>query len=66
MKYPGLSVSEAMPPALERAEGWFRYQVQMRAASSKSIAAAWRWIVRERPLPKDVRVALDIDAINVM
>jgi primosomal protein N' (replication factor Y) len=66
MKYPGLTVSEAMPPALERAEGWFRYQVQIRAASSKTIVAAWRWIVRERPWPKDVRVALDIDAINVM
>ena len=65
-RYPGLTVSEAMPPALERAEGWFRYQVQMRASSSKCIAAAWRWIVKARPLPKDLRVALDIDAINVI
>ena len=65
-KYPGLSVSEAMPPALERAEGWYRYQVQIRAASSRQISSAWRWIVQARPVPKDVRVALDIDAINVM
>ena len=65
-KYPGLTVSEAMPPALERAEGWYRYQVQIRASSSKHIAAAWRWIMQARPAPKDVRVALDIDAINVI
>ena len=65
-RYPGLTVSEAVPPALERAEGWFRYQVQMRADSSKRIAAAWRWIVQTRPVPKDVRAVLDIDAINVM
>ena len=65
-RYPGLTVSEAAPPALERAEGWFRYQVQMRADSSKRIAAAWRWIVQTRPVPKDVRAVLDIDAINVM
>jgi primosomal protein N' (replication factor Y) len=64
--YPGLTVSEAMPPALERAEGWYRYQVQIRAAASKQIAAAWRWIVQARPAPKDMRIALDIDAVNVM
>jgi primosomal protein N' (replication factor Y) len=65
-KYPKLSVSDAIPPALERAEGWFRYQVQVQADSAASIAAAWKWISAARPLPKDVRVALDIDAVNVM
>ncbi len=65
-RYPGLAVSEAVPPALERAEGWFRYQVQIRAAAAKRIAAAWRWIAQARPVPKDVRATLDIDAINVL
>jgi primosomal protein N' (replication factor Y) len=65
-KYPGLTVSEAVPPALERAEGWFRYQVQIRASSAKTIAAAWRWIAGARPAPKELRIALDIDAVNVM
>jgi hypothetical protein len=51
---------------LERAEGWYRYQVQIRAVASKQIATAWRWIMQARPAPKDVRIALDIDAINVM
>ena len=65
-KYPGLSVSEAIPPALERAEGWFRYQVQVRSDSAGTVAAAWQWIAAARPLPKDVRAAVDIDAVNVM
>ena len=65
-KYPGLMVTEAMPPALERADGWFRFQVQVRAAAAKRIAAAWRWIFAARPVPKDVRVSIDIDALNVM
>ena len=65
-KYPGLAVSEALPPALERAEGWYRYQVQLRASTSKLITAAWRWIVKERPVPADVRITLDIDAVNIM
>ena len=64
-KYPGLTVSEAVPPALERAEGWFRYQVQIRAANARRIAAAWRWISQARPVPKEVRVAIDIDALHV-
>ena len=65
-RYPGLIVSEAVPPALERAEGWFRYQIQIRAVAVKQIAAAWRWIAQARPVPKEVRVALDIDAIHVL
>ncbi len=65
-RYPGLTVSDAVPPALERAEGWYRYQIQIRAQTAKRIAAAWRWISQARPLPKDVRVAIDIDAIQVM
>ena len=64
-RYPGLTVSEAVPPALERAEGWFRYQVQIRAASAKRIAEAWKWISQVRPVPKEVRIALDIDAVHV-
>ena len=58
----GLKVSDAVPAALERAEGWFRYQVVVRAASAKEIVAACRWITRERPAPKDVRISFDMDA----
>lgn len=65
-KCHGLAVTEAIPPALEKADGWYRFMVQIRSEASKSIAAAWRWITDARPLPKDVRAAIDIDALNVM
>ena len=63
---PGLSVSGAMPPALERAEGWFRYQVQIRSLSSGRIVSAWRWLSGERPVPDAVKASLDVDALDVM
>ena len=65
-KCPGLSVTDAIPPALEKADGWYRFQVQIRSQTAKRIAAAWRWITQARPVPKEMRVYIDIDAINVI
>ena len=61
-----LLVSEAMPSAVEKADGWFRWQIVLRASSSASIAAAWRWICSVRPPPKNIRQALDIDALSLV
>ena len=63
---PHLFVSEAMPSAVEKADGWFRWQIVLRASSNASIAAAWRWICSVRPPPKNIRQALDIDALNLV
>ena len=65
-KVPGLEVSEAMPSALERVEGRYRWQVVVRALSAGTIAKAWRWISGVRPAPKNLRVSLDIDAYNLV
>ena len=65
-KLSGLTVSEAMPAVLEKAEGWYRWQVMLRAPSAATIAKAWRWISSERPAPKTLRVSIDIDAFNVI
>ncbi len=65
-RYPGLSVSEAVPPAVEMADGWYRFMVQVKSATAKSISSAWRWITAARPLPKEVRAAMDVDALRVM
>ncbi|MCR5750535.1 MAG: primosomal protein N' [Kiritimatiellae bacterium] len=61
-----LLVSEAMPSAVEKADGWFRWQIVLRAPSNSSIAAAWRWIVAMRPPPRELRTALDADAVNLV
>ena len=65
-KYPDISVTDAIPPALEKADGWYRFQVQIRSRTAKRIAAAWRWITQARPVPKEIRAYIDIDAISVM
>ena len=65
-KYPELTVTDAIPPALEKADGWYRFQIQIRSGTARRIAAAWRWITAARPVPKELRAYIDIDALNVM
>lgn len=65
-KVKGLTVGEAMPGALEKAEGWYRWQIVLRAASASVIVKAWRWIISQRVPPKDLRVVLDVDAFNLI
>ena len=65
MKVKGLKTSEAVPSALEKAEGWYRWQVVLRATCVSTIVKAWRWIVSTRPPPAALRVALDVDAFNL-
>lgn len=62
----GLRVSEAMPSAIEKADGWYRWQVILRAVSASAIIGAWRWISSVRPPPKPLRASVDIDAVNVL
>ena len=63
---PSLDISDAIPSALEKADGWFRWQIVIRGTSNAKIAQAWRWLVRQRPAPKSLRVSIDIDALNLV
>ena len=65
-KVKGLLVSEAIPSAIEKADGWYRWQVILRAASTAQIVRSWRWIVAERPPQKNILQALDVDAVNMI
>ena len=65
-KCPGLNVTDALPSALEKAEGWYRWQVMVRAKSAAAIVKAWRWFVSARPAPAALRVALDVDAFSLV
>ncbi len=59
-------VSEAVPAALAKADGWYRRQIVLRAPSAKDMVAAVRWIRTARPLPEGVRMAFDVDALNLL
>ena len=62
----GLDVSDAMPASLEKADGWYRWQIVLRSKSASAIVRAWRWISSVRPHPRTVRASIDIDAVNVI
>ena len=59
-------VSDALPSALEKADGWYRWQIVLRSSSVAPVLSAWRWLRTERPAPDDVRVFLDVDAFDVL
>ena len=61
-----IDAADAAPCALEKAEGRYRWQVVLRAASTASITKAWRWIASVRPSPKGLRITLDVDAFNLI
>ena len=62
----GLDVSDAMPASLEKADGWYRWQIVLRSKSATAIVRAWRWISSVRPHPRTVRASIDMDATSVM
>ena len=62
----GIIVSDAMPASLEKADGWYRWQIVLRSKSAAALVRAWRWISSARPWPRAIRASIDIDAVNVM
>jgi primosomal protein N' (replication factor Y) len=65
-KVKGIKVGEAVPAAIERADGWHRWQIIVRAANASSIVKAWKWLLKERPCPPALISSIDIDALNMM
>ena len=65
-KLRDVKVSDALPSALEKADGWYRWQIVLRASSAAAIVRAWKWIASERPTPTDLRVGIDVDAFDVL
>ena len=55
-----------MPCALEKADGRYRWQITLRSTRVSDVVCGWRWITAARPLPKNLRATLDVDAFNVI
>ncbi len=60
-----LLAGEAVPSALEKADGLFRWQILLRAASSESVLRAWKWLLKVRPPASGLKAALDMDAVRL-
>ena len=66
LKSGRMLVSEAVPSALEKADGFYRWQVVVRSTSAAAAVRAWRWLSAARPPVAAVKVAIDIDAVNLV
>ena len=62
----GFRVSEAAEAPLSKADGWFRYHVILRTPTAKSAVDAVKWLRSVRPPPEALRIAFDVDALNLM
>lgn len=60
-----LTVGDAMPSPLEKADGWYRWQIWVRSESVAKVVKAWRWLIDKRPPPVSIKIAIDIDAVNL-
>jgi primosomal protein N' (replication factor Y) len=61
-----LRVSEPCPAPLAKAKGLFRYQVLLRAATTRAATRPLRETLRQKPLPEGVSLAVDVDALSIM
>ena len=64
--HEGFRVSEAAEAPLSKADGWFRYHVVLRTPTAKAAVDAVKWLKSARPPPEALRVAFDVDALNLM
>ena len=59
-------VGDALPSVLEKADGWYRWEVVIRSGRATEISRAWKWISSARPPVKDLHIAIDLDAYNLL
>ena len=59
-------ISEAAPAPLAKARGFYRYQVLMRSASTMKMVKLLRALMACQNPGEDVRMSVDVDAVNMM
>lgn len=65
-KIKGIKAGEAVPAALEKADGRYRWQIVLRSESAGLIVKAWKWLLSQRRPPASLAVSIDIDAVSMM
>jgi primosomal protein N' (replication factor Y) len=58
-------VSDAYPAPLAKAKGLYRYQVILRATTTRLMTRPLRALLQRKLLPPDVTLAIDVDAVNL-
>ena len=62
----GMLVSGAAEAAIAKANGFYRWQVTVRAKTNTAIAGVWKWIRGTLNPPQNVKLSIDIDALNLL
>ncbi|MBM3863592.1 MAG: primosomal protein N' [Verrucomicrobia bacterium] len=57
-------LGEVLPSPLVKAHGQFRFQITLRAASARPLTRHVQAVLAKTPLPEDVTVVFDMDALN--
>ncbi|MDR3213054.1 MAG: primosomal protein N', partial [Azoarcus sp.] len=61
-----VTVSETCPAPLAKAKDLYRYQLILRAATAAALTRTLRALLAHPPLPSDVTLAIDIDALSIL
>ena len=60
------SLGDCVPAPLEKARGYFRFQITLRGPSARTLSTAIQQTLAALPLPEDVFVAVDVDPVNLL
>ena len=61
-----VSVSEACPAPLAKAKGNYRFQILLRAPTVRAMTRSLRTLLARKPVPADVSLSIDVDALSIM
>lgn len=60
----GITLGEVLPSPLIRSHGQFRFQITLRSHRARPLSRHVQAILNKTPLPEDVTVVFDMDALN--
>jgi primosomal protein N' (replication factor Y) len=60
----GITLGEVLPSPLIRSHGQFRFQITLRSHRARPLTRHVQQILAKTPLPEDVTVVFDMDALN--
>ena len=60
----GITLGEVLPSPLIRSHGQFRFQITLRSHRARPLTRHVQQVLAKTPLPEDVTVVFDMDALN--
>lgn len=61
-----IDAGDASPAPVEKADGWYRWNIVVKSSSASMTVKAWKWLRSALALPKAVKATLDVDAFSLM